>query len=84
MASGLARVAANSINYRLAKHHFPINMAVFQQNRERLVERLKTDANINDGLILLEGGKDMPMHATDKHSFFRQESFFHWALGLQK
>lgn len=84
MASGLARVASNTINYRLAKHHFPINMGVFQHNRERLVEKFKNDASINDGLIFLEGGKDVQTHATDKHSFFRQESFFHWALGLQK
>ena len=82
--SGLIRAAASKINYRLAKHHFPINMGVFQHNRERLVERFKIDAGVENGLILLQGGKDVHTHATDKHSTFRQESFFHWAFGVQK
>ena len=81
----LKRVAPDTINYRLAEHHFPINMSVFELNRKRLVEKFRLDnPGVNDGMIFLEGGKDFQTHATDKHSFFRQESFFYWATGVQK
>ena len=81
---GLARVLAKDINFRLAKHHYPLNMGLFQENRIRLCERLKRETGVTDGLIFLQGGSNMQIHAIDTHPPFRQESFFHWAFGVQE
>ncbi|XP_044750162.1 xaa-Pro dipeptidase [Coccinella septempunctata] len=61
-------------------HGVPLKL--FETNRRRLVERLKSK-NIGEGsIVLLQGGNDVPVHDTDTTYLFRQESYFMWAFGI--
>ena len=63
-----------------------VPLALFAQNRQRLVESLK-DAKSSpaNAVVLLQGGGDQGRCAGDSSDVgpvFRQESFFHWAFGV--
>ena len=61
-------------------------MALFAQNRRRLVEALKKDPNLPaNSIVLLQGGGDQGRCAGDSSDVgpvFRQESYFHWTFGV--
>ncbi|KAL3281512.1 hypothetical protein HHI36_004719 [Cryptolaemus montrouzieri] len=61
---------------------YSIPLKLFQQNRNRLVERLKARNVQNGSVVLLEGGDDVPFYDTDTTYLFRQESYFMWAFGI--
>lgn len=82
-SSSTSRAKAAKINYTLGQNHFPINMSIFHDNRQRLVARLKKDHNVTTGLIFLEGGKQTTRYSSDTDELFRQESFFYWAFGVR-
>jgi Xaa-Pro dipeptidase len=68
----------------LETHKVP--MALYRQNRERLVARLEKSAGaasaLAGGVVLLRGGRAKTRHETDHEHLFRQESFFHWTFGV--
>lgn len=63
-----------------------VPMALFAQNRARLVKALNEDSNIpSNAIVLLQGGGDQGRCAGDSSDVgpvFRQESYFHWAFGV--
>lgn len=72
--------------YKLQENHKAVSMAVFHENRQRLVRAMKEKhAQIADdgGIILLEGGKQETRYSSDTDVEFRQESFFYWAFGVR-
>ncbi|GAB6021388.1 hypothetical protein CHUAL_003995 [Chamberlinius hualienensis] len=57
-------------------------------NRRRLLETFvaalgKGQPQV-DSLILLQGGETAKRYCTDAEPLFRQESFFHWAFGVEE
>ncbi|XP_045470278.1 xaa-Pro dipeptidase [Harmonia axyridis] len=61
-------------------HMVPLEL--FDTNRKRLVDRLKTKNAPKNSIVLLEGGNDVPVHDSDITYLFRQESYFMWAFGI--
>jgi len=63
-----------------------VPMALFAQNRKRLVEALRKEAGLpSNSIVLLQGGGDQGRCAGDSSDVgpvFRQESYFHWAFGV--
>lgn len=57
-----------------------IPLALFELNRKRLVERLRSK-NVDNAVVLLQGGTDVPLYDTDVGYIFRQESYFMWCFG---
>ena len=54
-------------------------------NRARLVEALVAELEergIQPGVVVLQGGKELPKYDTDGELVFRQESYFQWAFGV--
>ena len=63
-----------------------VPMALFAQNRKRLVEALRKEVGLpSNSIVLLQGGGDQGRCAGDSSDVgpvFRQESYFHWAFGV--
>ncbi|XP_076639418.1 xaa-Pro dipeptidase-like isoform X3 [Colletes latitarsis] len=61
-------------------------MSLFQNNRKRLVDRIKTKTKIpiEGSFIILQGGIEIPFNDTDIKWPFRQESFFQWSFGVEE
>ncbi|KAH9495541.1 hypothetical protein Btru_013529 [Bulinus truncatus] len=60
-------------------------MELFQENRKRLCERLKATGKVPSGsYVLLQGGVSETRNDSDHEPLFRQESFFHWAFGVEE
>ena len=61
-------------------------MALFAENRARLVKALKETPNLPEkAVVLLQAGGEQGVCAGDSSDVgpvFRQESFFHWAFGV--
>lgn len=67
-------------------HTMEVPMALYKLNRERLCQRLKENSKLASGaLIILQGGDSHQRYCTDVDvATFRQESFFHWAFGVEE
>lgn len=63
-----------------------IPMALFRENRRRMVEQLNKNKNVPKGsIVLLQGGNDQGVcegDSSDVGPVFRQESYFHWTFGV--
>ena len=69
--------------FDLGPHTLKISRTLHQINRNRLVERLRSDKNVPDHwMIVLQGGKTQNNYDTDTEPVFRQESYFHWTFGV--
>jgi len=62
-----------------------------RSHRQQLVESLKASAasdgasaDLNGAVVLLEGGKELPVYDTDTVWDFRQESNFQWLFGVRE
>ncbi|XP_078338865.1 xaa-Pro dipeptidase-like, partial [Crassostrea virginica] len=67
------------------KHTLRVPAEPFVQNRKRLAERLRTTNKVPAGsYVLLHGGESETRHCSDHEPIFRQESFFHWAFGVEE
>nr|XP_022338059.1 xaa-Pro dipeptidase-like isoform X2 [Crassostrea virginica] len=67
------------------KHTLRVPAEPFVQNRKRLAERLRTTNKVPAGsYVLLQGGKSETRHCSDHEPIFRQESYFHWAFGVEE
>uniref|UniRef100_A0A8C5M7B8 Xaa-Pro dipeptidase n=1 Tax=Leptobrachium leishanense TaxID=445787 RepID=A0A8C5M7B8_9ANUR len=67
----------------LGNETLKVSAALFALNRRRLCERLRNNADIPKGAImLLQGGVQSQRYCTDTDVLFRQESFFHWTFGV--
>ncbi|XP_059152163.1 xaa-Pro dipeptidase-like [Physella acuta] len=80
MASGKAKPA-----FCRGDHTHEIPMELFKQNRARLCERLKATGKVPEkSYVLLQGGVADTRNDSDHEPLFRQESFFHWAFGVEE
>lgn len=80
MASG-----KNQPTFSRGDHTHAIPMELFQQNRQRLCDRLKASGKVSKGaFIVFQGGVAETRDDTDHEPLFRQESFFHWAFGVEE
>uniref|UniRef100_A0A8C5MK65 Xaa-Pro dipeptidase n=1 Tax=Leptobrachium leishanense TaxID=445787 RepID=A0A8C5MK65_9ANUR len=67
----------------LGNETLKVSAALFALNRRRLCERLRNNADISKGaIVLLQGGVQSQRYCTDTDVLFRQESFFHWTFGV--
>ncbi|KAK2155994.1 hypothetical protein LSH36_224g03011 [Paralvinella palmiformis] len=71
-------------SFCLGEHTLKVPMALFKDNRRRLIERLKLSPKFtNRAMILLQGGDSHQRYCTDVDiAPFRQESYFHWTFGV--
>lgn len=66
-------------------HTFAVPAKLFKENRERLCERLRNVENLEkNAYVLLQGGKSTTRYCSDHEPLFRQESYFHWAFGVEE
>nr|XP_022342246.1 xaa-Pro dipeptidase-like [Crassostrea virginica] len=66
------------------KHTLRVPAEPFVQNRKRLAERLRTTNKVPaESYVLLQGGESETRHCSDHEPIFRQESYFHWAFGVE-
>ncbi|RUS69476.1 hypothetical protein EGW08_022760, partial [Elysia chlorotica] len=80
MASG-----KNETTYSRGEHTHEVPMELFKQNRQRLCDRLRAGGKISKGsMVLLQGGAAGLRNDTDHELLFRQESYFHWAFGVEE
>lgn len=57
----------------MGEHTLAVPAALFAQNRTRLLERLRKNANVpKDSIIVLQGGKDDTRYCSDVGPVFRQ------------
>ncbi|XP_029043596.2 xaa-Pro dipeptidase isoform X1 [Osmia bicornis bicornis] len=63
-----------------------VPMSLFQNNRKRLVARIKAKAGsqVAGSYIVLQGGVEIAFNDTDINWPFRQESFFQWCFGVEE
>jgi len=78
-----ASAGLRSAYYSLGEHTLKVPTALFQLNRKRLVERLRTNRKVNtNSFVVLQGGEESTRYCSDVGPVFRQESYFHWAFGV--
>jgi len=61
-----------------------IPMKLYADNRRRLCELLRPKIPSDNAVVLLQGGESQTHHCSDKEMLFRQESYFHWAFGVEE
>lgn len=62
--------------FQRGNHTLKVPMSLFQNNRKRLIKRIKANKKVSDTgtFIILEGGVEIPFNDTDIHWPFRQVS----------
>ncbi|XP_076245592.1 dipeptidase C [Calliopsis andreniformis] len=79
---------SNSVesHFQRGNHTLKVPMSLFQNNRQRLVERIKANSKVSTtgSFIILQGGVEIPFNDTDISWPFRQESFFQWCFGVEE
>ncbi|XP_061601508.1 xaa-Pro dipeptidase [Cololabis saira] len=69
--------------YWLGNDTLRVSAALFAENRQRLCQGLKANADVlPKSVVVLQGGEQKQRYCTDTDVVFRQESFFHWAFGV--
>lgn len=67
------------------EHTLRVPAELFTENRKRLAERLRATNKVPAGAyVLLQGGESETRHCSDHEPIFRQESYFHWAFGVEE
>ncbi|XP_076112841.1 xaa-Pro dipeptidase-like isoform X1 [Mytilus galloprovincialis] len=64
-------------------HTLTVPAELFQENRQRLCERLKGKVPTG-AIVLLQGGESQTRYCSDHEPIFRQESYFQWAFGVEE
>lgn len=60
-------------------------MELHALNRRRLVQRLRARPDLPaKPVVVLQGGEGLTRGSSDTEDVFRQESYFHWAFGVQE
>lgn len=60
-----------------------VPMILFDENRKRLISKLRAEKNLPRGsVVLLQGGNSKNHYSTDVEYIFRQEPYFHWTFGV--
>ena len=60
-----------------------VHRALHAENRARAVREMRSRGHV-EGALALAGGKQRRRDATDNEPLFRQESYFHWAFGVEE
>ncbi|KAF2899127.1 hypothetical protein ILUMI_07048 [Ignelater luminosus] len=68
----------------LGQGTYEIPAELFSLNRKRLVDRLKPLIPHGKAIVVLQGGKELPIYDSDMAYIFRQESYFRWAFGVSE
>ena len=69
--------------YQLGNKALKVSMQLFALNRTNLLNRLRSDQNLQkSSIVVLQGGESATRHCTDHEDLFRQESYFHWCFGV--
>ncbi len=78
----------DTAHYYMGEGTHPVSMDLFRTNRHRLANALRAvDKLPKEAFVLLQGGRLQSScfgDASDDRAVFRQESFFHWAFGVQE
>ena len=60
-----------------------IHVSMYEENRDKLINQMHSMGYIN-GVILMQGGKDLKIYDTDVESLFRQESSFSYLFAINE
>ena len=60
-----------------------VHRALHAENRARAVREMRSRGHV-EGALALAGGKQRRRDATDNEPLLRQESYFHWAFGVEE
>ncbi|ULU09916.1 hypothetical protein L3Y34_014346 [Caenorhabditis briggsae] len=72
------------MTFQLSEKTFKVPVDLFVENRQRLLEALKTKVPANSA-VLLQGGVEKNRYNTDAADLpFRQESYFFWTFGVNE
>lgn len=72
--------------FERGEHTLRISSELHSLNRQRLVEKLRAKDSLagKTAIVVLQGGEATTRHDTDHEPLFRQESYFHWAFGVEE
>ena len=89
--SGVAPTKKRRLNETYAPIQFKIEYSMHQENRQRVVERIKQDPSVlstmkqtGGAIILMQGGTSATRNETDHELMFRQESSFQYLFGVRE
>ena len=73
-------------HFQRGDHTLKVPMSLFQNNRKRLVARIKAKSEVPAAgrFVILQGGVEISFNDTDINWPFRQESFFQWCFGVEE
>jgi Xaa-Pro dipeptidase len=69
--------------FQLGKKTLAIPMDLHQASREKLCDEMRK-AGVSEGVVLLEGGKQLNQYDTDTEPIFRQDSWFNFLFGVKE
>mgnify|MGYP001946365566 CR=1 FL=1 len=69
--------------FQLGVKTLQIPMSLHRASREKLCAEMKK-AGVEDGVVLLEGGKQLNQYDTDTEPVFRQDSWFNFLFGVKE
>lgn len=61
---------------------YQVPMSMHKDNRQRLIDRLRANAQTAKSFALLQSGQTLEEYDTDKETVFRQESNFQYLFGI--
>ena len=72
--------------FSMGPNTLKVPLALFAENRKRLVNTLKQEADLPaNSVVVLQGGGDIGIcegDSSDVGPIFKQEAYFHWAFGV--
>ncbi|XP_050040083.1 xaa-Pro dipeptidase [Dermacentor andersoni] len=77
--------SSSGVSFTRGAHTLGIPRDLHALNRRRLCEKLRNTLSNTDGsFVVLQGGESTTMYCSDREPAFRQESYFHWAFGVEE
>lgn len=78
--------SSGGVSFTRGEHTLGVPRELHALNRRRLCEKLRSTLgnNADGSFVVLQGGESTTQYCSDREPVFRQESYFHWAFGVEE
>uniref|UniRef100_A0A1E1XHZ7 Xaa-Pro dipeptidase n=1 Tax=Amblyomma aureolatum TaxID=187763 RepID=A0A1E1XHZ7_9ACAR len=77
--------SSSGVSFTRGPHTHGVPRELHALNRRRLCDKLRGIGGDDAGsFVVLQGGESTTVYCSDKEPVFRQESYFHWAFGVEE
>ncbi|KAL3193722.1 hypothetical protein MRX96_002166 [Rhipicephalus microplus] len=78
--------SSSGVSFTRGEHTLGVPRELHALNRRRLSEKLRSTLgnNADGSFVVLLGGESTTQYCSDREPVFRQESYFHWAFGVEE